>query len=158
MATPSGAHLPAVLAALRRGVHVICEKPLAMSAREAREMTEAAERAGVTTMVPFTYRFMPTNRYVKELVDSGELGDVACVYGNRQNLGVIRSMCDRVGVMYAGRVVEEGRSAEVFESPRHPYTQALLSVVPDIGRTDQIVLTGYQDGVQQVKWAITKVG
>jgi predicted dehydrogenase len=72
--TSNKAHRDAVMAALERGLHVLCEKPLAMSAREAREMTEAAERAGVTTMVPFTYRFMPTNRYVKELVDSGWLG------------------------------------------------------------------------------------
>jgi predicted dehydrogenase len=45
-----------------------------MSAREARLLAEAAERAGVITMVPFTYRNMPVNRYVKELVETGWLG------------------------------------------------------------------------------------
>jgi predicted dehydrogenase len=45
-----------------------------MTAAQAREMTEAAERAGVVTMVPFTYRFMPANRYLKELVDEGFIG------------------------------------------------------------------------------------
>jgi predicted dehydrogenase len=45
-----------------------------MTAREARELAEAAARAGVITMVPFTYRFMPTNRYTKELLDEGWLG------------------------------------------------------------------------------------
>ena len=49
------------------------------------------------------------------------------------NLGVIRSMCDRVGVMYAGKIVEEGRAAEVFERPSHPYTAALLQSLPRHG-------------------------
>ena len=62
------------MAGLERGLHILCEKPLGMSAREAREMTEAAERAGVTTMTSFTYRFMPANRYLKALVDEGYIG------------------------------------------------------------------------------------
>ena len=46
------------------------------------------------------------------------------------NLGVIRSMCDRVGVMYAGKLVEEGDAVEVFEEPKHPYTIGLLQCLP----------------------------
>lgn len=46
------------------------------------------------------------------------------------NLGVIRSMCDRVGVMYAGKIVEEGDAIEVFEEPKHPYTIGLLQCLP----------------------------
>ena len=46
------------------------------------------------------------------------------------NLGIIRSLCDRVGVMYAGRIVEEGPAREVIANPRHPYTQSLLSAAP----------------------------
>jgi len=49
------------------------------------------------------------------------------------NLGVIRSMCDRVGVMYAGKVVEEGDAVEVFEAPKHPYTIGLLQCLPRHG-------------------------
>ncbi len=49
------------------------------------------------------------------------------------NLGVIRSICDRVGVMYAGKVVEEGRALEVFEGPKHPYTVGLLQSLPRHG-------------------------
>jgi peptide/nickel transport system ATP-binding protein len=49
------------------------------------------------------------------------------------NLGVIRRMCDRVGVMYAGKVVEEGPAVEVFEDPRHPYTVGLLRCLPRRG-------------------------
>jgi len=46
------------------------------------------------------------------------------------DLGVVASMCDVVKVMYAGQVVESGRTAEVLGAPRHPYTQALLAAVP----------------------------
>jgi oligopeptide/dipeptide ABC transporter ATP-binding protein len=46
------------------------------------------------------------------------------------DLGVVAQICDRVIVMYAGRVVEENDVAALFENPRHPYTQALLASVP----------------------------
>ena len=72
--TPNKHHHRPVMAGLDHGLHILCEKPLGMSAREAREMTEAAARAGVTTMTPFTYRFMPANRYLKALVDEGYIG------------------------------------------------------------------------------------
>jgi peptide/nickel transport system ATP-binding protein len=49
------------------------------------------------------------------------------------NLGVIRSMCDRVGVMYAGKMVEEGHASEVFDNPQHPYTVGLLRALPRRG-------------------------
>jgi len=48
------------------------------------------------------------------------------------NLGVIARMCNRVGVMYAGEVVERGTLTDVFEDSVHPYTQGLLGSVPDI--------------------------
>ena len=55
------------------------------------------------------------------------------------NLGVIRTMCDRVGVMYAGRVVEEGTVEAVFDNPSHPYTKGLLNSIPRHGirKTDR---------------------
>jgi oligopeptide/dipeptide ABC transporter ATP-binding protein len=46
------------------------------------------------------------------------------------DLGVIRRICDRIVIMYAGRIVEEGPVAAVFGAPRHPYTRALLASVP----------------------------
>ena len=51
------------------------------------------------------------------------------------NLAVIRKMCERVGVLYAGRLVEEGPSDELFSDPRHPYTVGLLRCLPQRGVT-----------------------
>lgn len=48
------------------------------------------------------------------------------------DLSTVRALCDRVAVMYLGRIVEQGYTADVFEHPRHPYTQALISSIPDL--------------------------
>jgi len=48
------------------------------------------------------------------------------------NLGVIARMCQRVGVMYAGEIVERGSLEDVFENPVHPYTEGLLGSIPDL--------------------------
>jgi peptide/nickel transport system ATP-binding protein len=49
------------------------------------------------------------------------------------DLSVVRAMCARIAVMYLGKIVELGPTAEIFEHPRHPYTQSLLAAVPRIG-------------------------
>jgi oligopeptide/dipeptide ABC transporter ATP-binding protein len=54
------------------------------------------------------------------------------------NLGIVARMCDRVAVMYAGRIVEQGPVLEIFEEPRHPYTQALLRSIPKIGSKEPL--------------------
>ena len=51
------------------------------------------------------------------------------------DLGVVAEMCDDVVVMYAGRVVERGPVADVFTTPQHPYTEALLQSIPMLGMT-----------------------
>jgi peptide/nickel transport system ATP-binding protein len=50
------------------------------------------------------------------------------------NLAVIAKMCDRVGVLYAGELIEEGPARQVFDQPRHPYTVGLLRCIPRIGQ------------------------
>jgi predicted dehydrogenase len=72
--TPNVHHHAMTMTALEAGLHVLCEKPLGMNARQAREMTETAERLGLVNMCPFTYSFMPFARYTKELVDEGWIG------------------------------------------------------------------------------------
>ena len=54
------------------------------------------------------------------------------------NLAVIAKMCDRVGVLYAGRLVEEGSTAAIFNAPRHPYTVGLLRCLPQRGRSKDV--------------------
>ncbi|MGH9036594.1 MAG: oligopeptide/dipeptide ABC transporter ATP-binding protein, partial [Acidimicrobiia bacterium] len=58
------------------------------------------------------------------------------------NLGIVAETCDRVAVMYAGRIVEEGPVAEVFARPRHPYTQGLLRSVISLDTTTLVSLPG----------------
>jgi predicted dehydrogenase len=74
IATPNRVHHPIAMAAIAAGLHVLCEKPLAMTTAQAREMADAADRANVRHMTAFTYRFVPAMRYLKQLVDKGFVG------------------------------------------------------------------------------------
>ncbi len=56
------------------------------------------------------------------------------------DLGVVSQMCHRIVVMYAGEVVETGRTSEVLRSPKHPYTRALLNALPDLADPDEPLL------------------
>jgi peptide/nickel transport system ATP-binding protein len=58
------------------------------------------------------------------------------------DLGLAWNIADRIAVMYLGRIVESGPTEAVLADPQHPYTQALLSVVPEIRRLEPVVLTG----------------
>ena len=60
------------------------------------------------------------------------------------DLSVIEHICDRVAIMYLGKVVESGTKDELFSNPQHPYTKALLSAIPMIGKksSDRIILEG----------------
>ncbi|MFI5046210.1 MAG: dipeptide/oligopeptide/nickel ABC transporter permease/ATP-binding protein [Acidimicrobiia bacterium] len=60
------------------------------------------------------------------------------------DLGVIADLCDRVAVMYAGQIVEEAPVHDLFEHPRHPYTEGLLGAMPQVGRADErlVVIPG----------------
>ncbi len=74
VASTTDTHHEITMAALEKGLNVLCEKPLARSTQEAQEMTELAKAKGLKTMVPFTYRYMPHNRYMKKLIEDGYIG------------------------------------------------------------------------------------
>ncbi len=74
IAAPDDLHYAMTIPALEEGLHVICEKPLARSAEQAREMYEKAETAGVKHMVMFLHRWFPVFAYLKQLVAEGYLG------------------------------------------------------------------------------------
>ncbi len=74
VALPDDLHHPVTVAAIDRGLHVLCEKPLASTETQAREMRDRAVAAGVVHMVMFTYRWMPYYRYVCDLMRDGFIG------------------------------------------------------------------------------------
>jgi predicted dehydrogenase len=74
IATPHYFHPPVAMAAFKRGLNVLSEKPLAASVREARRMVRAAERSGKVFSVMFQLRAEPVHRAAKKLIDSGKIG------------------------------------------------------------------------------------
>ena len=73
---PNNVHAEPCIAAAQAGKHIICEKPLARTAAESKEMLDAVERAGVKHMVAFNYRFVPAIRQARQLIESGALGQI----------------------------------------------------------------------------------
>lgn len=80
--TPNALHCPIAVEAAGHGKHVYCEKPLALDGQEAKDATRAAEDAGVVTGLGFNYLKNPIQAYVKQLIDSGELGEVTNFRGS----------------------------------------------------------------------------
>ena len=76
VSTPGNTHYGIVLAALEAGKHVLCEKPLANTLDEAREMLEAARAAGTVNMVNFNYRRAPAVAFARRLIEEGRLGEI----------------------------------------------------------------------------------
>jgi predicted dehydrogenase len=76
VSTPGNSHREIALAAIEAGKHVLCEKPLANTLDEAREMLDAANNAGVINMVNFNYRRAPAVALAKKLVEEGRIGEV----------------------------------------------------------------------------------
>ncbi|MBX2822117.1 MAG: Gfo/Idh/MocA family oxidoreductase [Rhodothermaceae bacterium] len=74
VASHNNTHYEIVMAAIHQGIHVLCEKPLAMNVGEASEMTAASKAKKIKTLVPYTYRFLPHARYMKQLIDDGFIG------------------------------------------------------------------------------------
>jgi predicted dehydrogenase len=74
ISSPGHLHAPMAIAAAKAGKHIICEKPLANTVKEAQQMLKAAQTAGIKHMCGFTYRFNPAIATIKRMVSSGELG------------------------------------------------------------------------------------
>ena len=74
IATPNFLHPDIAITAARHGKHILCEKPLALNADDAQRMADEADKAGVRHMTAFTYQFVPAMRYLRHLIDQGELG------------------------------------------------------------------------------------
>ncbi len=74
--TPNGLHAPATIDALKAGAHVIVEKPMAMNAKEAQAMVDAAKKYGRKLVIGFQFRYSPKTQFLKNAVDDGAFGKV----------------------------------------------------------------------------------
>ncbi|MEO0248105.1 MAG: Gfo/Idh/MocA family oxidoreductase [candidate division WOR-3 bacterium] len=94
ISTPVATHFDLAKKALLAGKHVLVEKPLARSVAEVEALGRLAEEKKRVVMVGHTFLYNAAVRYVKKLIDSGELGEVRYIYSQRLNLGRIRSDVD----------------------------------------------------------------
>jgi predicted dehydrogenase len=90
IATHVPTHAELAIQALEAGKHCFVEKPLAQSVAEAERVLAAAESSGRTLMVGHLLEYHPGLETLKEIADSGDLGDIHYIYSNRLNLGVLR--------------------------------------------------------------------
>jgi predicted dehydrogenase len=94
IATPAASHFTLAKQSLEAGKHVFVEKPLATKASEVDELGRIAAERGLVVMTGHTFVYNSAVRYVKTLIDAGDLGEVRYIYSQRLNLGRIRSDID----------------------------------------------------------------
>jgi predicted dehydrogenase len=94
IATPAGTHLEVAQAALRAGKHVLVEKPLAATHAEGRLLVEEADRRGLVLMCDHTYCYTPAVLRIRELLRTGELGELQFLDSVRINLGLVQRDID----------------------------------------------------------------
>lgn len=91
IATPVLTHFEFARFILQRGKHVLVEKPMALTVKEAEELVELARRGKVNLMVGHTLLFHPAIQKIKEVIASGKIGRLQYLYSNRLNLGTVRT-------------------------------------------------------------------
>jgi predicted dehydrogenase len=91
LATPVPSHAALAVRVLEAGKHCLVEKPLAQSVADAERVVSAAAASGRVLMVGHLLEYHPGVQKLKQLADSGELGDIYYIYGNRLNLGKLRA-------------------------------------------------------------------
>lgn len=79
--TPNFTHAEIAIAAAQNGKHIVCEKPLSVSAAESRKIHEAVQKAGVLSLVDFIYRRCPVQAHAKEMIERGDLGEIVTFRG-----------------------------------------------------------------------------
>jgi predicted dehydrogenase len=94
IATPAATHFELARAALQAGKHVFVEKPMATKAAEVDELSRVAKEKNLVAMVGHTFIYNSAVRFVKKLIDAGDLGEIRYIYSQRLNLGRIRSDID----------------------------------------------------------------
>ena len=94
IATPAATHFDLAMKALEGGKHILVEKPIARTVAEVEQIGNLAEKKKLLVMAGHTFLYNAAVRYVKKLIDSGELGGIRYIHSQRLNLGRIRSDVD----------------------------------------------------------------
>jgi predicted dehydrogenase len=94
IATPVATHFELSVKALEKGKHVLVEKPMARTIAEVENIGDISVRKNLVAMVGHTFLYNSAVHYLRQLIDSGELGDIRYIYSQRLNLGRIRSDVD----------------------------------------------------------------
>lgn len=94
IATPVATHFDLAMKALESGKHILVEKPMARNASKVEKIGSLAKEKNLVAMVGHTFLYNSAVRYVKQLIDAGELGEIRYIYSQRLNLGRIRSDVD----------------------------------------------------------------
>ncbi len=91
IATPAKTHFRIAKILINAQKHVLIEKPMTLSVEEAKELVILADKNKVNAMVGHVLLFHPAVKKIKEIIDSGEIGDLQYIYSNRLNLGKVRT-------------------------------------------------------------------
>lgn len=152
VATNVSSHFPLAKEALLAGKHVFVEKPFAASIEQAEELVELGEKNGLVTMVGHTFMFSPPVIKAKEIIDSGELGEIHFITSSRVNLGlhqkdvsVIWDLAPHDFSMLFYWLGEEPSSVNAFG---HAY---VLDKIPDVAFINLAFPSGAIGNVQ-VSW------
>ncbi len=94
IATPAGTHFELARAALQAGKHVLVEKPLTVTAAESEQLTWLASQSGLTLMCDHTFCYTPAAQRIREIIRSGEAGEIQFVDSVRVNLGLVQPDVD----------------------------------------------------------------
>ena len=130
IATPVSTHYPLACAALDAGKHVFIEKPLAASSEEAQDLLERAAERNLTLMPGHTFLYSPPVNTIRDLIESGELGDIYFISTSRVNLGLHQS-----DVSVAWDLGPHDFSILRYwlgETPRHVSALSRSCVIPNI--------------------------
>ncbi|MBB37716.1 MAG: oxidoreductase [Actinobacteria bacterium] len=90
IATPATSHYEIAKQLIEQGVHLLIEKPLATSVADSEEIIEMARNKNLKLMVGHTYLYHPAIKKIKQIINSGEIGDLLTIHSERLNLGQIR--------------------------------------------------------------------
>ena len=94
IATPVFTHYEMIIKCLNAGKHILVEKPMASKVSQVKEIKELADEKSLVAMVGHTFLFNSAVKYIKELIDKNEIGDIRYIYCQRLNLGRIRNDVD----------------------------------------------------------------